>query len=154
MSEPRQPISSRRNKMIASDYAALSFIIIGIGYAITFRRLEWLNMNPSGLLTTLVQLPFGNLFLTMFLLCAGVTLMIPFGAAQGYMSLTSNTLYQNLNYSQMNLFVSGNSIQGWEGANSMTMAYISNGNSIVDIPYGYYYKFNFTTGNFMILSSE
>ncbi len=67
-------------------------------------------------------------------------------------NLTTNTLYFN-NNTRFNLYLSSNSlISGWIGSNSLNLTHIIqsfNSTSLILIPNNYYYKFNFSSGNFV-----
>ena len=154
--------------MIPNEVAALSFTLIGIGYAICFKRIEYIDMRPKGPLTKLVALPVGNLFLTMFLLCAVVALLgNSAGATLTQVSLASNTLYQNNASSELVIYSSSiYAYSGYEGANQLALNLIlnntpasglnvlaNNDTETMVVPYGLYYLFKYsTTPTFYVLN--
>ncbi len=67
-------------------------------------------------------------------------------------NITTNTLLFN-NNTAFNIYVTSNTlIKGWIGSNSLNLTQIIqsyNTTSFINIPHAYYYKFNFTYGNFI-----
>ena len=83
------------------------------------------------------------------------------------LSIASNTLYQNSNYSTLYIYATTSSkLQAWLGANQSQMQLVINDQgqlvttltgvsltyndtALLVVPPGWYYKFNFTSGNFV-----
>ncbi|MGC8940922.1 MAG: hypothetical protein ACP5JY_02725 [Candidatus Nanoarchaeia archaeon] len=69
------------------------------------------------------------------------------------LSIATNTLYQNSNYSTLYIYATSNSgLKAWLGLNQSQMQMVIsdyNNTALLVVPSQWYYKFNFTTGNFI-----
>jgi hypothetical protein len=69
------------------------------------------------------------------------------------LSIATNTLYQNSNYSTLYIYATSNSgLKAWLGLNQSQMQMVIsdyNNTALLVVPPQWYYKFNFTTGNFI-----
>jgi hypothetical protein len=143
--------------MIAAEFIALTYTILGIGSAIVFRKIEWFEMKPTGALGKITQMPLGNLMLAMFLMFGSLSLLVPFDVATDglFNSLTANQIwfsnsvignYINANFiyggTYLNLPTSAANIPADLIVNSLNSNYIFFSNSI----YGNYINANFIYG--------
>ncbi|MEM3415706.1 MAG: hypothetical protein QW575_09060 [Thermoproteota archaeon] len=92
------------------------------------------------------------LFAALLLLVATLGISLSFipvaGSAVNSIVLSSNTLYQNANYSTLTLYAVGSSITAYLGANNTSLYPVASGNSLsFSVPHGFWYKLNFTTAN-------
>ena len=101
----------------------------------------------------------------LYLLSGIVVLVAALGVVAAYLNysptqiqtpvVATNTIYQNSNYSSIQLYATGNNIFAYLSNNSSTLQEVAEGNSIaLKIPEAWYFKLNYTAANVIEVTTK